>query len=132
MNPELLLVLLLGCAFTTFAVDPLSVQNSEIRGFLGIVVPNSPKQGPTGDFRSIASVMPGSPAEAAGTKAGDYILAVDGKSTADLKSNLELIHALQGPPDSVVRLQLKRVADGRVETVSITRKKQLMSSAFPK
>jgi C-terminal processing protease CtpA/Prc len=103
-----------------------------VRGFIGVLVPSAVSQVPTRDFRTILSIFPNSPAEAAGVAAGDYILAVDGKSTATMQEYLELVHALQGAPGSVVRLQLKRIADGQIETLAITRGKQFFGPGFPK
>jgi len=107
-------------------------QNVEIRGFLGIVVPSSPKSVPTGDFRSILSVIAKTPAAAAGIQSGDYILSVDGRSTAELKSFGELVHLLQGAPDSKVRLELKRIGSGQVEILTLTRIGMGFAAGSPK
>ncbi len=61
----------------------------------------------------VTQVEPGSPAEKAGIRAGDVIIAVDGKrirSSADLRNRIGLV-----PVDTEVELALIR--DGRKETV---------------
>ena len=117
---------------TSSAADVSPIPGVEVRGFIGVVIPTSPKQVATGDFRSVLSIVPKSPAEAAAIKPGDFILSVNGQSTAPMKSYLDLVHALQGPPDSTVRLELKRIETGQIETIQITRSKQLFSADFPK
>jgi len=114
------------------STDAASPNGIEERGFVGVVISNAPKQAPTGDFRSILSVIPESAAAEAGIRPGDYILSVDGQSTAGMKSYAELLHALQGAPGTRIRLELKRIEGGRIETLTITRGKQLFSVDFPK
>jgi len=103
----------------------------EERGFVGVVI-GTTKQVPGGDFRSILSVIPKSPAADAGIKSGDYIISVDGKSTAGMKTPFELIHALQGAPGTQIRLELKGVDSEGVDTLTITRAKQIFSVDLPK
>ena len=58
--------------------DEVKAENDSLNGHvsgIGVVVDN--RQVPP----TIVSVVPGSPAEAAGLKPGDVIVAVDGKST---------------------------------------------------
>lgn len=64
---------------------------------------------------------PGGPAEAAGLRPGDTLLAIDGQSTdgLDLDSLADLI---KGPLDSAVHLQVQRHSDGELFEVEIERK----------
>jgi carboxyl-terminal processing protease len=56
---------------------------------------------------NITSVFPGSPAEAAGIRAGDLISHIDGESVEDLEAT-EASHALKGTPNTPVILTIKR------------------------
>jgi carboxyl-terminal processing protease len=64
----------------------------------------------------VVSTQPGSPAEKAGVKAGDVILAVDGVSVANM-SLTEVIVRVRGPRGTTVKLTLRH-ADG-VEPVTL-------------
>jgi carboxyl-terminal processing protease len=61
----------------------------------------------TGDYPVVSTVFPGTPAEAAGIKAGDVILSADGRDlhglTGDQASNL-----IRGPEGTKVTLALRR------------------------
>lgn len=67
----------------------------------------------------VIEVFAGSPAEAAGMRAGDYIVAADGKSYTG-KSMNELTAAIMGTADTKVDVTYAR--DGDTKTVSLTRK----------
>ncbi len=67
----------------------------------------------------IVSVIPGSPAEAAGVRTGDRILAVDGKRT-DRMGEGELVGAVRGEPGTTVTLLLER-PDGRRRSLPVER-----------
>lgn len=74
----------------------------------------------SGDRRGlrIVTVYPDSPAQRAGLRAGDVIVAVDGELLAG-KSRDEASRAIRGRPGTDVRLRIVR--DGRVRTVRATR-----------
>ena len=61
----------------------------------------------TGDYLAIVSPMPGSPAEIAGLKPGDLVIAVDGEDMTDIAGDL-VIRRVLGPPGSTVRLTVLR------------------------
>jgi carboxyl-terminal processing protease len=61
----------------------------------------------TGEYLKIISPMPNSPAAAAGVKAGDQVIAVDGEDMKGIDGNLVLRHIL-GPANSEVHLTIKR------------------------
>ncbi len=68
----------------------------------------------------IIAPVEGGPAEAAGVKAGDILVAVDGKVAADWDVAKASEH-LRGNEGSVVKLKLKRATGGQVYEVDLTR-----------
>lgn len=76
--------------------------------------------------------LPQSPAADAGIVPGDYIIAVDGRSTAGMKVHMDLFRVLQGAPDTVVRIEMKRVATGKIELIALKRGKHLFSPTYYK
>jgi carboxyl-terminal processing protease len=61
----------------------------------------------TGDFLTIISPMPGSPAEEAGLLPGDKVIAVDGDDMAGIDGEL-VRQRIVGPKNTVVRLTIQR------------------------
>ena len=88
------------------------------RGLIGLELS---ERAPDEDFRIVGSVVPKSPAENAGIAQGDYILTVDGQSTAALRTVHELRNLLRGEPGASVTLQVRKARSQRVDTVVITR-----------
>ena len=76
----------------------------------------------SGKYLTIISPMRGSPAESAGLKSGDEIIAIDGKDVTSTNPNIVLKSVL-GPADSVVILTIHRPAPDSIFDVSITRAK---------
>jgi len=76
----------------------------------------------TGEFLTIISPMPGSPAEAAELKSGDKVIAIDGESVVGLDPSLVLRKVL-GPEGSTVVLTIQRDGVEQPFDVSIVRKK---------
>jgi carboxyl-terminal processing protease len=62
---------------------------------------------PTGEFLTIVSPMPDSPAEKAGLKPGDQVIAVDGDDMTGIDGNL-VIRRVLGPAGSKVMLTIRR------------------------
>ena len=71
-------------------------------------------------FATVISVLPGSPAEKAGVKAGDLIDRVDSSATREL-SVVQIQRLLAGPAGSTVTLTLVREARGDPQKYPITR-----------
>jgi carboxyl-terminal processing protease len=71
-------------------------------------------------FATVVSVLPGSPAEKAGVKAGDLIDQVENTATREL-SVVQIQRLLAGPAGSTVALTLVREARGDPQKVPITR-----------
>jgi carboxyl-terminal processing protease len=69
---------------------------------------------------TIRAVVPGSVADQAGLSAGLIIHAIDGVSTAGMNPR-ECLHRIQGPPGSVVRLDLIDLKNDVTNTVQLTR-----------
>lgn len=61
----------------------------------------------TGDYLAIVSPMPGSPAEEAGLKPGDLVIAVDGEDMTGFDGDL-VIRKVLGPAGSTVELTIRR------------------------
>lgn len=81
----------------------------------------------TTDLLTIISPIPGSPAEAAGLRGGDAILAIDGQDMTGV--NTEVAHQkVRGPAGSVVTLTIRR-GDQPAFDVKITRAKIVIKSA---
>jgi carboxyl-terminal processing protease len=78
----------------------------------------------TADFLTIVSPMPGSPAENAGLRPGDRIIAIDGEDMTGIDGNL-VIRRVLGPAGSTVQLTISRDVSDRSEPhvfdVEITR-----------
>ncbi|MEA2621334.1 MAG: carboxyl-terminal processing protease [Chloroflexota bacterium] len=68
----------------------------------------------------IVSVIPGSPAAAAGLRAGDVILAVDGTATDTLQSN-DVVQRIRGAPGTTVVLTVRHPGDTATTDVSVVR-----------
>lgn len=77
---------------------------------------------PTGEFLTIIGPMEGSPAEAAGLKSGDQIIAVDAVSVIGIDPNLVLRDVL-GPAGTTVVLTIQREDTEDPFDVSIIREK---------
>ena len=73
------------------------------------------------DFREIAEILPDSPADGAGIQRGDYVLAVDARSTAQMTTTEDLLSTLRGAPDSAVQLTLRKGKTGETVTLKLRR-----------
>lgn len=76
----------------------------------------------TGDFLTIISPMPGSPAEEKGLKTDDQVIAVDGEDMTGVSGDLVLKKIL-GPAGTDVELTIFRPETGETLTFLLTRKK---------
>jgi len=71
-------------------------------------------------YVTVVSVLPGSPAEKAGVKAGDLIDRVETSATREL-SVVQIERLLAGAPDTSIKLYVVREARGEPEAISMTR-----------
>jgi carboxyl-terminal processing protease len=68
----------------------------------------------------VRETVPGGPADAAGVRPGDYVVAVDGQDVSNL--GVEVVQELlRGEPGSAISLQVRRPSTGAVLTLPITR-----------
>jgi carboxyl-terminal processing protease len=72
-----------------------------------------------GDFSYIAEPYEGKPAQAAGLKAGDKIISIDGKNM-EKKTTEEVSDALKGPKGTSFELVIERQSEGK-KSIKITR-----------
>ena len=79
-----------------------------------------------GDYVVVASVLPGTPAERAGIRAGDVIVAVDGED-AGRWSVEQAVLRIRGERGSAVELAVRHI-DGAAETITIVRDNILVAS----
>lgn len=70
----------------------------------------------------IAEPYKGSPADLAGLKIGDRIVAIDGKSIAGMKTD-QVSSMLRGEPNTTVKVSVERLLDGKVTTHKIRRQR---------
>lgn len=68
----------------------------------------------------VAQILPKTPSFNAGLKAGDVVVAIDGKLTAGLPLN-EVIGMIRGPKESVVMLTVLRLGTTKSQDIKITR-----------
>lgn len=73
----------------------------------------------------------GLPADRAGVKPGDEVLAVDGVSAAGLSLD-QVEHEIRGPKGTLVRLLLRAHAGGALRTVAVTRGQIVVPSVHAK
>jgi carboxyl-terminal processing protease len=84
-----------------------------------------------GDFVTFISFFPGSPAELAGLKSGDMVIAVDGKDMTGVDGNL-VLKQIRGPSGTEVSLTLKRKDQSDPVIVKVKRQKIQMNSVDSK
>lgn len=68
----------------------------------------------------VIAPLPGSPAERAGIKAGDVIVEIDGKDTADMTLDLA-VNSIRGPRGTRVILAIRRNGHETIEDITIVR-----------
>jgi carboxyl-terminal processing protease len=74
----------------------------------------------SGQFLTIISPMDGSPAEAAGLRSGDQIIAVDGVDVTDIDPSI-VLQSVLGPEGTTVELTIQREEPAETFVVSIVR-----------
>lgn len=72
------------------------------------------------DVLTIIAPLPDMPAEKAGLKAGDKVLAIDDESTAGINID-EAVDKIRGPKDTIVTLSIAREGVDELLKISITR-----------
>lgn len=76
----------------------------------------------SGDYLTVISPMPGSPAEAAGLRPGDMIIKIDGKDMTGIDPSIALQSVL-GPANTTVNLTIQRGENKEILEFAITRAK---------
>lgn len=85
----------------------------------------------TGKSLKVVSPIPGSPAEKAGLKPGDLIIAVDGKDVTGMDGSL-VLEMVRGPAGSIVHLTVQREGEAKAIQFDITRAKITVPSVIGK
>jgi carboxyl-terminal processing protease len=85
----------------------------------------------TGDYLKIVAPMPDSPAEKAGLKAGDLVVAIDGQDMTGIDGNL-VLRKILGPAGSVVKLTISRPPETRTIDISVERARISVPSTMSK
>ncbi|NMB53978.1 MAG: S41 family peptidase [Leptolinea sp.] len=85
----------------------------------------------TGEYVTLISFFPGSPAELAGLKSGDMVVAVNGKDMTGIDGNL-VLRQIRGPAGTEVTLTLKRKDQDEPIIVTVKREKIQMNSVESK
>ena len=78
----------------------------------------------SGEYLTIISPMPNSPAEAAGLKSGDLIIAVDGNNVVGVDPNI-VLQSVKGPEGTTLVLTIKRSSPD--ETIDITLQRAIIN-----
>jgi carboxyl-terminal processing protease len=73
-----------------------------------------------GPLPTVVEVFPDTPAERAGLRPGDAIVAVDGRPTADTRLD-EVITWVRGEEGTTVRLSVQRAVSGQLEELTLVR-----------
>lgn len=76
--------------------------------------------GQEGNYPMIVAPIEGSPAEAAGIRAGDIILKVDGVSTENMDSE-DVVRRVRGAPGTTVTLEIQHLDEEAPVDITITR-----------
>lgn len=92
-------------------------QRSEYFG-IGASIQNYIVDGVADTF--VTATFENSPASRAGLRFGDRIIAVDGVKMTG-KQSIDVRDKIRGPRGSLVKLTIARAADGKVETIPVTR-----------
>ncbi|MDP9312871.1 MAG: S41 family peptidase [Chloroflexota bacterium] len=76
--------------------------------------------GTEGEYPTVTAPIEGSPAEAAGIKAGDIILSVNGESTRGLELE-EVVNKVRGKPGTTVTLEIQHLDQEAPVELTVTR-----------
>ena len=79
------------------------------------------------EFLTIVSPMPGSPAEEAGLKPGDQVIAINGQDVTGVDASL-VVRQVLGPAGSQVTLTIRRESENQAFDVTITRREIVIPS----
>ncbi|HIE24623.1 MAG TPA: S41 family peptidase [Anaerolineales bacterium] len=82
----------------------------------------------TGDYLTIVSPMPGSPAEEVGLKAGDIVIAIDGEDMTGIDGSL-VIRKVLGKAGTIVELTIIREGENKPLIFEVTRAHIVIPSA---
>jgi carboxyl-terminal processing protease len=100
-----------GGYFQKDQLDQLEKKIDEQKGDLGVVLSKKP------ELTYVVSTIPGTPAEKADVRPGDYIISIEDTSTFSMHLK-EVVGALKGEPGSKVRLGILR--GSQAEPIEIT------------
>jgi carboxyl-terminal processing protease len=108
-------------------MDPVSYQSAS-EGLNGAYEGIGAYVDTTGDYLTVTSPIPGSPAEAAGLQAGDQFVAIDGEDMTGIDPELARLKVI-GPAGSTVHLTVKRESEPELLEFDIVRAQIEVESA---
>jgi carboxyl-terminal processing protease len=112
------MLLALGDPYAGFLnSEQLSLEQENIKGFFGGI---GAEVGVRNGAMTILAPMPDTPAEAAGVRAGDVILEVNGENIRGL-TLLEVVHLIRGEKGTTVTLLLRHLSNSETVLVEIER-----------
>jgi len=79
-----------------------------------------------GQYAKIVRVLPSSPADEAGVRPNDLLVAIDNEDISNL-TLAETVDRIRGKPDSTVLLTIESIKDRTINVLSVKRKRSVLT-----